>query len=348
MKKIAILTSGGDCPGLNAVIRAVVMRAAAHDAEVMGIRGGWKGLVYPDTIKLTRERVDSIIKDGGTILGISRFSPYHVEDGVSRLVTNMRDFNVDGLIAVGGEGTLSLAKRLRDEVGLNVVGVPKTIDNDVAATEETFGFDTAVAIATEAIDRLRTTAEAHQRVIVVEVMGRDAGWIAAAAGLAGGAELILVPEKPVYLKEIIDTVRRWQRMGRVSSLIVVAEGALIRTKAEGPAEVVVDKKEPDHMGRPRYGGVGAYLSKEIEQQTGVETRVTVLGHVQRGGTPTARDRILATRLGCFAADLAGAGRWGTMAAWRGGTVVEATLEESVGHKKLLDPVLYEVARTFFE
>ncbi|MBI5498487.1 MAG: ATP-dependent 6-phosphofructokinase [Deltaproteobacteria bacterium] len=348
MKKFGILTSGGDCPGLNAVIRAVTMRAAYHDAEVMGIRGGWRGMVYPDTVKLTRSGVDGILKEGGTILGISRFSPYHVQDGVARLVANVREFNLHGLIAVGGEGTLSLALRLHTEVGLRVVGVPKTIDNDVNATEETFGFDTAVAIATEAIDRLRTTAEAHQRVIVVEVMGRDAGWIAAAAGLAGGAELILVPERPALLKDVLEMVKRWQRMGRTSSLIVVAEGALIKQHAQGSAELVLSNKTTDHMGRPRLGGVGAFLAQEIEAQTGVETRVTVLGHTQRGGTPTARDRILATRMGAFAADLCGGSRWGTMAALKCGQMVEVTLQDAVGKKKLLSEDLYEVASTFFD
>jgi phosphofructokinase-like protein len=348
MKKVGILTSGGDCPGLNAVIRAVVIRAAHHHSEVMGIRGGWRGFVHPDTLKLTRARVDAILKDGGTILGNSRFSPYLEPQGVSRLMQNFRDWNMEGLIAVGGEGTLSLARRLHEEHGLPVVGVPKTIDNDVSGTDETFGFDTAVAIATEAIDRLRTTAESHERVIVVEVMGRDVGWIAAAAGLAGGAELILVPEKPVALQDIIGTVKRWQRMGRTSSLIVVAEGALIREDTASEARLVLTNNEPDHMGRPRLGGVGAYLARTIEQQTGVETRVTVLGHVQRGGTPTARDRILATRLGSCAMDLAGTGRWGTMAAMRGTQMVEVTLKEAVGTKKRLDPALYDVAATFFE
>ena len=348
MKKFAILTSGGDCPGLNAVIRAVVMRAAAHDAEVMGIHGGWRGLVIPDTSKLTRQAVDRILNQGGTILGISRFSPYHADLGVESLVRNIRDWNIHGLVAVGGEGTLSLALRLHKEVGLKVVGVPKTIDNDVAGTDETFGFDTAVSIATEAIDRLRTTAEAHERVIVVEVMGRDTGWIATAAGLAGGAELILVPEQPVVLRQVIDTVMRWRRMGRASSLIVVAEGALVARSESTVPGLVVDNPELDHMGRPRMGGVGAFLAKEIQDQVGVETRVTVLGHVQRGGTPTARDRILATRLGCFAADLCGQERFGRMAALRGGKMVEATLEEAVAHKKTVDPDLLQVAGTFFE
>ncbi|MEW5855005.1 MAG: ATP-dependent 6-phosphofructokinase [Myxococcota bacterium] len=348
MKKLAILTSGGDCPGLNAVIRAVVMRAAAHDAEVMGIRGGWRGLVTGETEKLTRAGVDHILNQGGTILGISRFSPYHVPNGPQRLVQNFKDWNLHGLIAVGGEGTLTLANRLHTEFGVPVVGVPKTIDNDVGATEETFGFDTAVSIATDAIDRLRTTAEAHERVMVVEVMGRHAGWIAAAAGLAGGAELILVPEKPVALKDVIDTVKRWHRGKRVSSLIVVAEGALVQTSSEGPADLILASSAKDTMGRPRLGGVGAFLAAAIEQQTGVETRVTVLGHVQRGGTPTARDRILATRLGVYAADLCGEGRFGTMAALKAGQIVAVTLEEAIREKKLLDPALYQVASTFFE
>jgi 6-phosphofructokinase 1 len=348
MRKFAILTSGGDCPGLNAVIRAVVMRSTSHHAEVMGILGGWRGLVFPDTVKLIRKQVDPILNQGGTILGVSRFSPYHSPGGVERLVQNFKDWNLFGLIAVGGDGTLGLALRLHKEVGLPVVGVPKTIDNDVNATEETFGFDTAVAIATDAIDRLRTTAEAHERVIVVEVMGRDAGWIAAAAGLAGGAELVLVPERPTVLKDVIQTVKRWHRMERLSSLIVVAEGALIKENESETAQVVVTNKDLDSMGRPRLGGVGAFLAQEIEKQVGVETRVTVLGHVQRGGTPTARDRILATRLGCHAADLCGAARWGTMASLRGGQMVEASLEDAVSTKKLLDAGLFDVVSTFFD
>lgn len=348
MKKFAILTSGGDCPGLNAVIRAVTMRAARHHAEVMGVRGGWRGLVFQDTVKLTRVQVDHILNQGGTLLGNSRFDPAKHPDGMARLLQNVADWHLDALIAVGGEGTLSLARKLHEEHGVPVVGVPKTIDNDVNGTEETFGFDTAVSIATDAIDRLRTTAEAHERVIVVEVMGRDVGWIAAAAGLAGGAELILVPEQPVLLADIIKTVRRWQRMRRVSSLIVVAEGALIRARPGEQPGLILQNKEPDAMGRPRLGGVGAYLAQQIEMLTGVETRVTVLGHVQRGGTPTARDRILATRLGTFAADLAGGGRFGTMAALRAGSIVEVTLAEAVGEKKRLDPALFEVASTFFE
>lgn len=348
MKKLGILTSGGDCPGLNAVIRAVVMRAAHHHAEVMGIRGGWRGFVHPDTLKLTRARVDHILNEGGTILGNSRFSPYLEEGGVTRMMQNFRDWNLEGLIAVGGEGTLTLAKRLQEEHGLPVVGVPKTIDNDVNGTDETFGFDTAVSIATDAIDRLRTTAESHERVIVVEVMGRDVGWIAAAAGLAGGAELILVPEHPVRLLDVVATVKRWRRMGRTSSLIVVAEGALIKQGDENEARLVLNNDAPDHMGRPRLGGVGAFLSRTIEEHTGVETRVTVLGHVQRGGVPTARDRILATRLGSFAMDLAGSGRWGTMAALHGTHMEAVTLEQAVGAKKRLDPALYDVCTTFFE
>ncbi len=339
--KVAILTGGGDCPGLNAVIRAVVRRGEQHGLEFTGIREGWRGLLENNHFRLTREAISGILHVGGTILGTSRTNPFKKEGGPERVIQTLAENNIGAVVAIGGEDTLGVAKRLFDR-GVNVVGVPKTIDNDLSGTDYTFGFDTAVTIATEAIDRLHTTAEAHNRAIVCEVMGRHAGHIALHSGMAGGADVILIPERPIVLDEVCQYLRTRLARGKRFSIVVVAEGAqLQRGKDE------VQTQELDEFGHVRLGGIGAYLAKEIERRTGIETRATVLGHIQRGGTPTARDRVLATRYGVFAADLVKEGRFGQMAALHGDAIVAVSLEEATKALHLIDPKLYEVAEVFF-
>ncbi len=335
VRKIGILTGGGDCPGLNAVIRAVVLRADALGIEVLGVRGGWRGLLENDTERLSRARVLDILDEGGTILGTTRVNPYQVTGGPDAVKAAFKAWRLDGLIAVGGEGTLTLARKFA-ELGLPVVGVPKTIDNDIGGTEVTFGFDTAVTIATEAIDRLRTTAEAHERVMVVEVMGRHAGWIALHAGLAGGADMILVPERPALLKDVCDKVHYRRAQGRLSSLIVCAEGMKLKESDDDEARLLLSNTEPDAFGRPRLGGAGVYLARRIEEETGIETRVTVLGHVQRGGHPTPRDRVLASRFGVTAVDILAAGMFGHMVALRANEIVSVSLAEATAKLKTVD------------
>ncbi len=338
---VAILTGGGDCPGLNAVIRAVVRRGERHGFGVVGIRDGWRGLLEDDLFPLPTEAVRGILHLGGTILGTSRTNPFKRDDGPQRVLDHLARRGVDAVVAVGGEDTLGVANRFHG-LGMKVVGVPKTIDNDLSGTDYTFGFDTAVSIATEAIDRLHSTAEAHARVIVCEVMGRHAGHIALHSGLAGGADVILVPEEPVNVDRVCDHVRRRQGAGHRFSIVVAAEGAQIE---RGRDEVV--SADLDEFGHVRLGGIGAYLAKEIEGRTGIETRSTVLGHIQRGGSPTARDRVLATRYGVFAADLVHEERWGTMAALHGDEIVGIPLAEATRELKLVDPRLYSVAEVFF-
>lgn len=338
MSVIGILTAGGDCPGLNAVIRAVVTRAIeVGQHEVVGVRNGWQGLMEDDTVVLHRDDVRGILPAGGTILGTSRMDPYVHGDGFSSVRRTLEHNDIDAMIVVGGDGTLQTALRLADD-GLRVIGVPKTIDNDIAATDVTFGFDTAVQIATDAIDRLTTTAEAHNRVILCEVMGRTKGWIAVHAGLAAGADAILIPEYPISLDEVAKIVKGRHRRGRRYSVIVVAEGV------RPPEEVEMPK---DAFGFERLGGVAYLLAPEIERRTGFETRVTVLGHLQRGGTPTAYDRVLATRMGRAATDLALAGEGRLMVALRGGQVVPVPLEDGCAEVRGVPPDLFEVARTFF-
>jgi len=344
LRKIGILTGGGDCPGLNAVIRAVVLRADALGAEVMGIRGGWRGFLENDTEKVTREAVSEILDEGGTILGTSRVNPFDVQGGPERVEASFRAWHLDGLVAVGGDGTQSLA-RLFAERGLPIVGVPKTIDNDLQGTDVTFGFDTAVAIAADAIGRLRTTAESHERVMVVEVMGRNVGWIAACAGLAGGADIILIPERPVHLKEICSRVHYGRASGRQSSVIVVAEGMLMREGDDPEPRLLLASEEPDAFGRPRFGGAGAYLARRIEDETCIESRVTVLGYVQRGGTPTARDRLLASQFGAQAVDMLEAGEVGRMAALRGDEVTSVSLAEATGQLKVVPESMFSLIDT---
>jgi ATP-dependent phosphofructokinase / diphosphate-dependent phosphofructokinase len=340
--RIGVLTGGGDCPGLNAVIRAVVRKGVErHGCEIVGFRDGYRGALEERWSQLAPENVRGILHRGGTILGTSKMNPFKEEGGLDRLVEGLRAARVDGLIAIGGEGTLGAAARLSEE-GVNVVGVPKTIDNDIAATDFTFGFDTAVQVATDAIDRLHTTAESHNRVMVLEVMGRNAGWIALFSGLAGGADVILIPEHPFDIDEVCGHLRHRQGEGHLFSIVVVAEGA---TPKKGT--LPIPTYERDEYGWPKLGGISTMIAGELEARTGFETRVTILGHVQRGGSPTAFDRVLATRYGVAAVDLAAQGKWGRMAALRGITVVDVPLDEAVARPKFVPDKLYDVAEVFF-
>jgi phosphofructokinase-like protein len=342
--RIGILTGGGDCPGLNAVIRAVTRRALDRGAEVVGIREGWRGLVDGLFQPLDYRGISGILPRGGTILGTSRTNPYKTEGGVERVLENFE--TLDALVAIGGEDTLGVAAKLHAEQRFPVVGVPKTIDNDLSGTDYTFGFDTAVWIATEAIDRLHTTAESHNRVMVVEVMGRHTGWIAVMSGIAGGADMILIPEQPVTVEQACVELTRRHERGKDFSIVVVSEGYEL-TYESGERRAVTQEAETDQFGHIRLGGVGEALGRDIEERTGYETRVTVLGHVQRGGSPTPRDRILATRFGLKAADLVDAGRFGRMAALQGDSIVDVTLEEATRELKQVPPAVYDVARAFF-
>jgi ATP-dependent phosphofructokinase / diphosphate-dependent phosphofructokinase len=346
MKRVGLLTGGGDCPGLNAVIRAVARRCFDRGYEVVGVAHGWRGLVENELGQLTSREVTGILPRGGTIIGTSRTNPYKVEGGVDRVLQNFADAELDALVAIGGEDTLGVAARLHAEHELRVVGVPKTIDNDLSATDYTFGFDTAVSIATEAIDRLHTTAESHNRVMVVEVMGRHTGWIAVMSGIAGGADVILIPEQPISVEAACEGLRKRHERGKDFSIVVVSEGYKL-TFDSGEEREVTQEAELDQFGHVRLGGVGEQLAHEIEQRTGFETRVTVLGHVQRGGSPTARDRVLATRYGLKAADLVDEGKFGRMAALHGDAIVDVSLEEATREQKTVPPEWYDVARAFF-
>src|ERR687896_1081820 len=341
--RIGVLTGGGDCPGLNAVIRAVVRKGIdAYGHAIVGFRDGWRGPLENAYEELTIESTRGILPRGGTILRSSRTNPFAREDGPEQIAENLRSLHLDGLIAIGGEDTLGAAARLHGDHGLPVLGVPKTIDNDLGGTDMTFGFDTAVQIATEAIDRLHTTAESHNRVMLVEVMGRHAGWIALYSGLAGGADVILIPERPFDIEEVVRLIRRRHSRGRYFSIVVVAEGA---TPKEGTMETIAGAE--DEFGHVRLGGIGQRLETEIEQRTGYETRATVLGHTQRGGTPTAFDRVLATRLGVAAIDAAAQSRWGSMPALRGARIELVPLGDAVAELRTVPPEEYEVAETFF-
>lgn len=337
--RIGILTGGGDCPGLNAVIRAVARRSWARGHEVVGVREGWRGMIEQTFQPLGRAEISGILPRGGTIIGTTRTNPYKVDGGTDAVQAAFE--HIDALVAIGGEDTLGVAARLHADFGARVVGVPKTIDNDLAGTDYTFGFDTAVSICTEAIDRLHTTAESHNRVMVVEVMGRHAGWIAVYSGIAGGADMILIPEQPVDFDDVCNEIKRRHGGGKNFSIVVVSEGC------ELPG--AEDKGEVDQFGHKLLAkrGVGERLGEEIESRTGFETRVTVLGHVQRGGSPTARDRILATRFGLKAADLVEAGDFGKMAALRGDDIVAVSLDEATAELKTVPVEWYEVAKTFF-
>jgi 6-phosphofructokinase 1 len=339
---IGILTGGGDCPGLNAVIRAVVRRAEQLDYKVQGIKNGWLGLVKGLTEPLTLFSVSGILPRGGTILGTSRTNPLKSEDSKKAVLANMKKLKIDYLIAVGGEDTLGVARHLAEEK-VKVVGVPKTIDNDVEGTDQTFGFDTAVSIVTEAIDRLHTTAESHQRVMVVEVMGRHTGWIAVVGGLAGGADCILIPEHPMTIEEVAAVIQKRHSRGRLFSIVVVAEG--FKLKESG--DLVTRDQKLDQFGHAQLGGIGEVIAKELEKRTGFETRVTVLGHIQRGGSPTAFDRVLGTRYGVKAVDLIEEGKFGHMVALRGGKITDIPLGQAMRKLKHVDQELIRIAEIFY-
>jgi 6-phosphofructokinase 1 len=338
-----VLTGGGDCPGLNAAIRAIVRKGIDYYGDaIVGFRDGWRGPLDNLHEELTVESTRGILPRGGTILGTSRTNPFKRDDGPERVQETIASLHLDGLIAIGGEDTLGAATRLHGDHGVAVLGVPKTIDNDLAATDVTFGFDTALQVATEAIDRLHTTAESHHRVMVVEVMGRHAGWIALHSGLAGGGDVILIPERPFDIEDVCRLIRRRHSRGRNFSIVVAAEGAVPK---EGTMELAEGEK--DEFGHVRLGGIGHRLEREIESRTGFETRAVVLGHIQRGGTPTAFDRVLATRLGVGAIDAAHEGRWGTMPALRGTRITLVPLNEAVEQLRTVPPEDYEVAAPFF-
>ena len=340
--RIGILTGGGDCPGLNAVIRAVVRKGIdRYGHAFVGFREGWRGPLENIFEELTIESTRGILPRGGTILGSSRTNPFKHPDGFERIKENLDSLNIDGLIAIGGEDTLGAGTKL-SEMGLPVIGVPKTIDNDLGATDMTFGFDTALQVATDAIDRLHTTAESHHRIMILEVMGRHAGWIALHSGLAGGADVILIPERPFDIEEVCRLIKRRHSRGRYFSIVVVAEGALPK---EGTLEVVGGDK--DEFGHERLGGIGMVLEHEIGKRTGYDSRATVLGHIQRGGTPTAFDRVLATRLGIAAIDAASEGRWGMMTALRSTKIDLVPLKDAVAQLKTVPPEEYEAAEAFF-
>jgi len=339
--KVGVLTGGGDCPGLNAVIRAVARRSFVRGHEVVGVREGWRGLVDGKLEPLGNREINGLLPRGGTILGTSRTNPYKIER-VEQVLETFAANGLDALVAIGGEDTLGVATRLYAEHGFPVVGVPKTIDNDLSATDYTFGFDTAVFICTEAIDRLHTTAESHNRVMVVEVMGRHTGWIAVMSGIAGGADMILIPEQPVSVEDACKEIQSRHSRGKDFSIVVVSEGY----ELGGDDDRAADLDEFGHV-RLSERGVGHRLAQEIEQRTGFETRVTVLGHVQRGGSPTPRDRILATRYGLKAADLVQEGRFGRMAALHGDAIVDVPLEEATAELKTVPDDWFAVARAFF-
>jgi 6-phosphofructokinase 1 len=339
--RVGVLTGGGDCPGLNAVIRAVVRKGVGvYGHEFVGFRDGWRGPLTGDAAPLGISDVRGILPRGGTILGSSRTNPFKIENGVEKIKSNLAEQGVDALIAIGGEDTLGVAAKLH-ELGVCVVGVPKTIDNDLGATDYTFGFDTAVNIAMEAIDRLHTTAESHHRTVVVEVMGRHAGWIALHAGLAGGANVILLPERPFDLDAVVAHVeKRFQT--RYSPIVVVAEGAVPSDRG-----LITQDSRLDEFGHVRLGGIGAWLAEQIEKRTGKEARAVVLGHIQRGGTPTAFDRVLATRFGLHAIDAAHEQDWGKMVALRGTDIVRVPLAEATRELKTVPLDRYAEAEVFF-
>ncbi|KYK30754.1 MAG: pyrophosphate--fructose-6-phosphate 1-phosphotransferase [Thermoplasmatales archaeon SG8-52-3] len=359
MKKIGVLTGGGDCPGLNAVIRAVVRKSIQYNWDIIGIKNGWKGLINGEIELLTDYSVSGILPKGGTIIGTSRTNPFNKQEDVQKLNENIKKFGIDAIVAIGGDDTLSVANKLH-HMGISIVGIPKTIDNDLSGTDYTFGFDTAVSIVTEAIDRLHTTAESHHRVIVVEVMGRHAGWIATMAGIAGGADEILIPEVPFDINEVCKHLKDRYDRGKKFSIIAIAEGAHPKIENSsnsnnsdstnqnvGETGLVIQTKEKDEFGHVRLGGIGHALAQEIEKRMGVETRVTILGHVQRGGTPTAHDRVLATRFGVAAVESIKNQNFGIMVALQGDKIVPVPLEEATSKSKTVDMELYEIARLFF-
>ena len=340
--KVGMLTGGGDCPGLNAVIRAVVRKGHFHyQDEFVGFLEGWRGLMENKSMPLDLSTVGGILPRGGTILRTSRTNPAKRADGLETCVATLKQHNIEALIAIGGDDTLSVAQKLHER-DVKVVGVPKTIDNDLAGTDYTFGFDTAVNVATSAIDRVHTTAEAHNRVMVVEVMGRDAGWIAMYSGIAGGADVILIPEAPFDIDKVAETIRLRHARGRYFSIVVAAEGAKFSSESAG-GEAVLQNLGKDEFGHVRLGGIGNMLATEIEKRTGFETRAVVLGHIQRGGSPSAFDRVLATRYGIGAIDMVHRGDWGMMAALRGNRIISVPLMEAIAKNRKVDPEMIEVA-----
>lgn len=342
-KRIGVLTGGGDCPGLNAVIRAVVRRELrGFGGEVFGFYDGWNGVLENEGEELDVLRLRGTLPRGGTILGTSRLTPYMVDHGTTRVRETMAARRLDALIVIGGEGTLACASRIHNEGAAKVVGVPKTIDNDIPLTERTFGFDTAVSIATDAIDRLHTTAESHDRIMVVEVMGRHVGHIATWAGLAGGATATLIPEKPFDIAKVCERLSRRHKAGKFASIVVVAEGALPK-----PGTLEIVEPEVDRYGHRRLGGIGSVVASEIEQRTGFETRVTVLGHVQRGGSPTSFDRVLCSRFGVAATDAVHDGAFGSMVALNANKITRVALDDVVGELKFVEDDLWRTAEVFF-
>jgi ATP-dependent phosphofructokinase / diphosphate-dependent phosphofructokinase len=341
--RVGVLTGGGDCPGLNAVMRGVVRKAEnTYGDEIIGFRDGWKGVINNETVELSIASMRGTLTRGGTVLGTSRVHPWMQEDGVEKIAATVADQNLDAMIVIGGEGTLSCARRLHDEGVINVIGIPKTIDNDISATDMTFGFMTAVEVAADAVDRLHSTAESHDRVMVLEVMGRHVGHIAMWAGLAGGATVTLVPEEPFDIAEVAESIKRRHEKGRFASIVVVAEGALPK-----PGTLDVVEPEVDIYGHQRLGGIGATVAAEIEKLTGFETRVTVLGYVQRGGTPSAFDRVLCTWYGVAAIDAVHQGDFGRMVSFQNAGMTTVSLDDAVGGLKTIDPQLWDVAKTFF-
>ena len=340
MKTIGVLTGGGDCPGLNAVIRAVERAGIKYDFGTLGIRNGWQGLIDGDVEPLTDFSVSGILPKGGTILGTSRTNPLKNTSDFQKIRANIKKYGIHALVVIGGDGTLSAARDVAKQ-GIPVVGIPKTIDNDICGTDMTFGFDTAVSTVTEAIDRLHTTAESHHRIIVVEVMGRNVGWIAVTAGIAGGADEILIPEVHFSMDGVCKKLKDRYDAGKKFSIVVIAEGA--HEKDLGLPSV--PENERDECGHEKFVGVGNILGKELERRLGIETRVTILGHVQRGGSPTAYDRVLATRFGVAAVQLVHAGDFGKMVALQGNRITSITLESAVNQLKTVDPEFYELAMT---
>jgi 6-phosphofructokinase 1 len=346
--RIGILTGGGDCPGLNAAIRAIVRKALASGYEAIGIRYGWKGLMSLDTFTLDLNNISGILPRGGTILGTSRTNPYKYPDGERKILENLEKENIDALVAIGGEDTLSVAYKLH-KAGVNIIGIPKTIDNDVRGTDYSIGFDTAVNIATEAIDRVHTTAESHNRVAVVEVMGRHTGWIALYSGIAGGADVILIPERPFDIDQVCKIIEKRHSRGKNFSIVVVAEGAKFKVEEhiDKNGTLIVQDLRVDEFGHVRLGGIGNLIADQIEKRTGMEARATILGHIQRGGSPTAFDRILATRFGIKAVELINERKFGVMTALQGNDITEVELSEVVGGLKTVNPELFEIAEVFF-
>jgi phosphofructokinase-like protein len=339
--KVGVLSGGGDAPGINAVIRAVVRKGILiYGDEMIGIQDGWRGLVENKFIPLNLKTISGLLPRGGSILGTSRTNPFKREGGPQKVLEITKQKGIGAVVVIGGDDTLGVANKMT-ELGLNCVGVPKTIDNDLSLTDYTFGFQTAVQIACEAIDRLHTTAEAHHRVMILEVMGRYTGWIALEAGIAGGADVVLIPEKPFDPKEVCQFIQQRVKRGKMFSLVVVAEGA----KPKG-SEKIVYGTGSDEFGHPRLGGVGYYIGKEIEKCTGIETRVVVLGHLQRGGSPIAYDRVLATRYGIAAIDLVHKNQYGKMVALKGNKIVSVLLKDVIGKRKTVDLDLYELSKVF--